>query len=200
MLTIVVSASAQLTMKQVLEKAQNSISLTDGIKGKITVKAMGIGETTDFATDGVHMYIADVDEPEWMTEEIAYSVDNKKKTLTIEDGSDDYALMLMPFGIPAVLLDAEKCKKGEVKDLVMKTEKSQYVIKFEMKGVGMELDIDKKTFHPKNMKMKKAFVTIMSVSYSNLTKLTDKSVLAFDKSKYSTYKVIDERGKDKKKK
>ena len=198
MLTLSLSANAQLSVRQVLEKAENSISVKEGIKGKLTMKSMGIGGTTDFASDGAHLYIADGNELEWMTEEVAYSVDTKKKTLTIEDGGKEYALMLLPFGIPSMLHDAEKSKEAEITDLKMKTEKSQYLITFKMSGVAIELEVDRQTFYPKGMRMKKAFLTVLSVSYTNLTKLTDKSILSFDQTKYSTYKVIDERGKDKK--
>lgn len=198
MLTFVMSVSAQLTVKQVLEKSDKAVSLKAGIKGKLTMKSAGKGGTYDFATDGLTLYNAHEEGSSWVSKNIVYKIDEKGKTLTIKDGRKDF-LYLNPVGIAPMLLDAERIKEEEVTDLKMKTEKTQYVITYKTCGLPMELDIDKKTFMPVRLKMGKGLFTMTS-SCSNLTRLTDKSLLNFDKSKYSKYKVIDERGKEKKKK
>lgn len=198
MLTVIASASAQLTVKQVLEKASKSISLKDGIKGKLTMKTMGIGETVDFAADETRMYSVHDNELSWDTEKVSYTVDTKKKTLTIEDGSKDFAMLLLPFEMSKGLLDGLSSGKTKESEFKMKTEKTVYSITSKKEGASMEIDIDKQTFYPVRLKMGKGLIS-MTISMSNLTKLTDKSILNFDKSKYASYKVIDERGKDKKK-
>jgi len=201
LLAIGFTASAQdLTMKQVLAKATKVLPIKDGITGNVAIKSIGIGETTKFATDGVSVYTSLDDEQDWIIDGIEYTVNTKEKTLTIEDCEEALAIMLMPYGIANGLNEDNPKIKAELTDAKMKKSGSEYKISFKMKGMPMELYIDSKTFQIKGMKMKKGIITILSVFYSNLKKLTNPAILKFDRSKYSTYKVIDERGKGKKKK
>lgn len=210
LLAMSLMANAQeLTAKQVMGKAFKALKVSEGITGNVSLKSLGIGETVKFATDGNMGYTSTGEELEWFNDGIDYTVNTKDKTLTMEDDEGGIAMLLMPYAIAGVavmdegdLNDMKNTKAIEkmkeiVTDVTMTKSKSEYEIDFKIDGQKAELYVDRQTYHIKCMKIKKGIITLLSINYSNLKKLTDHSILKFDKSKYVGYKVIDERGKTK---
>jgi len=199
-LTIVLSANAQLTAIQIFKKSNQAMSIADGVKGKVTVKMLGIGETVNFETNMQDTRIIDGEDVCYINNEIAYDIDKKKKEITISKDEDVSMALFIPF---AITTGASKDDLAdEYKKMGFKVEKTKegYEIVTKKDGAKMVLLFDSNTFHIKSMKMKKGIITVMSVTYANLAPFKNHASLKFDKSKYSEYKFIDERNKNEKKK
>lgn len=192
-------SAQELTPKEVLEKAVRTMPFEEGVSGKVTVKMVGIGETAEFATDLKMTYTASGEELGWMNDEVVYTVDTKEKTLTLETDDGESVLLLLPYMVARSAVETSATDSADKMEVKMKKTKSDYEFTLKKEGQSLDLSVDSKTFHIKTLKMKKGILTIMSMTYSDLRKLTDPSILRFDESKYSGYQKIDKRGKSEKK-
>lgn len=185
-----VTAYAQLSIEQVIHKSSEAIDITDGWKGRVSAKMLGMGGTFDFASDGKHTLMIDGNERSYVADSTEYSVDTKKNTITIERAEEETYLMLLPF-----LLTNKKAQgKMSWDDFTMESNKKVYVLTLKKEGGRMTIEIDAKTFQPMCLKIKKGIITLMSFTYSDLKRMDDKSILVYDQSSFPGARIIDKRG------
>lgn len=201
MTVMVMTANAQ-TLQQVCKKSVAADNILNGFKCKMTVKMVGIGESFDYYYYNKQVRMVHGEESEFIVGDTSYEVDTKEKTITMSTADEmDKVMLLMPFVTVEAMATDEGAKKMEKEaDAKMKKKSDYYLITLNMKGQKAEIEIDAKTYHVKSMKMKKSFITVFSMSYSNIAPFHNEKYVKYDQKNYVGYKIKDERDKKKSKK
>ena len=187
-------ANAQLTAKQVFSKANTALDLSKGIQGNAKIKMMGVGGPITFETDGNNNFrIYDDGDIYYINQGVSYEYDSAKNTITLEDGELTY-VTIFPYQF-VKSLETGKLKWGDFKNVEMERKDSDYVITMKHDSGKYAFTIDGKSFLIKEAKIKKGLVTLMSVTYTNLSQYKGTHSVIFDKSKYPNAKIIDKRKK-----
>jgi len=194
-LAFCLAANAQYSAYELFQQSAKSIDLSKGVKTSITIKMVGIGETIDAQTDGKDFKLTHGNDPEviYINDSTVYEVDHKEKAIEI---SDDLSIKEM-FNMPLVMINKIETADKEKFNQTAKVskEKEGYVVTIASDGPKMIMVFDATTFQVKSMRMKKGFITLMSVTYSKFQPFTDLASLKFDPTKYPSYKVKDTRKK-----
>ncbi|GEM_PF-2383157 len=197
-MTLCLSASAQLTAQQICKKSVAALDVNKGFKCKMAMKMAGIGETVDFYYYNKKCRMSSGDDIEFINNKITYDVEKKAKTVTLS--VDDMSQMIMmPYAMVKALADADATKSPGIKKMKVSQKNNAYEISFEKDGTKMILEFDSK-FYVKALKIKKSFITVISISYSNYAAFHDEKIVTYNKDDYPGYKIIDERKKNTSKK
>lgn len=181
-----VSAQAQLSIEQVIQKSSEAIDISEGWKGKVSAKMLGMGGSLDFATDGKHTLMMNGDERSYIVDSTEYCYNKKKNTITIEKAEEETYMMLFPF----LLVNKRAQGKLSLKDFTMEANKKEYELIMKKEGVKMVIEIDATSFLPKCFKLKKGIITVMSFTYSDLKRMDDPSILIYDQSMFPGVKIV----------
>lgn len=199
-LTLTMGASAQLSVLEVMQKSAKAVDLKKGLKGTATVKMVGFGDDVYFEYADKMMRTKDGEDITYINDSTIYEYEKKKNTVTISTEKDACAMLLMPIAmVQAFAVDSLPDNPLDTKKLKMEKTKEGYEITFDADGNKMIFIIDANNYKVKSMKIKKSIITILSYSYKNLAPFSDAASLKYDSSKFPGAKIVDERGKAKKK-